>query len=459
MTAAVWDVQIRDNFNLLKTSIDNTGTLWSGKVNASAGGMSVDGATPSTHGIAFPAATPGVTTSNLYSPDGVALWFNGTQLATGSSVSGTTGKIAKFTGSTSLGNSIITESGSVVTVSGALVAGTIHLDDALPATTNAALYITGSSGATIGTVYIGGGSGFSLLFAKRSLTVDTTLFTMADSGNFTSIGSITATGGFVGSVNTFGRSVFYSDGGNAAPVVAMGLGGALSLFTVATFNATSGAAYVGWNMRSASDALDTSKYIVSDFATKIEGHVGSFTFYTAPSGTAGNVITWTAVVKIHNSHGVSVGDTTDPGATNFRVAGTSALVGNVTASGTLTVNTAGGNVSWGTYSPSLTGVTNIGSTNTVSGLYLRVGNTVTVSGTVELTTTAAGSTLSEIDLSLPIASNFSAASDAAGTFANSADDESGEVSADATNDRLRLRWKSKQTTIRTFFFNCTYKVQ
>jgi hypothetical protein len=67
-----------------------------------------------TAGIAIPTGTPGVTTDTLYSVAG-ALYFNGSALATGSSVSGTTGTIAKFTSASAIGNSVITESGGIIT--------------------------------------------------------------------------------------------------------------------------------------------------------------------------------------------------------------------------------------------------------------------------------------------------------------------------------------------------------
>lgn len=53
----------------------------------------------------------------------------------------------------------------------------------------------------------------------------------------------------------------------------------------------------------------------------------------------------TARHKMHASGGLSVGDLTDPGATNFRVAGTSALVGTVTVSANVVVNPAAASAS------------------------------------------------------------------------------------------------------------------
>ena len=60
---------------------------------------------------------PSVVTNKLYNIGG-GLFFNGVGLATGSSVSGTTGTLSKFTTASSLGNSIITEAAGVITVNG-----------------------------------------------------------------------------------------------------------------------------------------------------------------------------------------------------------------------------------------------------------------------------------------------------------------------------------------------------
>lgn len=74
------------------------------------------------------------------------------------------------------------------------------------------------------------------------------------------------------------------------------------------------------------------RYKVNGSGVQVYFNAGNLGIYFTGAGTAGNVATMTERVRFHASGGVSVGDTTDPGATNFRVAGTSALVGNVTAS-------------------------------------------------------------------------------------------------------------------------------
>lgn len=94
-------------------------TTLAGQLSAPAG-IAIDGATPGTHGIQFPTggATPSSTAHCLYSPDGVTAWMNGVQLATGSAVSGTSGQLSKFTGASTLGDSLTSESGTTQTLLG-----------------------------------------------------------------------------------------------------------------------------------------------------------------------------------------------------------------------------------------------------------------------------------------------------------------------------------------------------
>ncbi|MBI5465805.1 MAG: hypothetical protein HY974_00780, partial [Candidatus Kerfeldbacteria bacterium] len=64
-------------------------------------------------GIRLASSVPGTTTYKLYNNNGTLTW-NGNVLATGSSVSGTTGYISKFTTSSALGDSLIYETSSKI---------------------------------------------------------------------------------------------------------------------------------------------------------------------------------------------------------------------------------------------------------------------------------------------------------------------------------------------------------
>ena len=92
-----------------------------GSITGSAG-MALSGGAVSTAGLVLPSAVPGVTTNTLYA-SGTTLYWNGTPVGTGTgyiSGSGTAGKLPKFSAATVLADSLVSESGSTVTVTGVL---------------------------------------------------------------------------------------------------------------------------------------------------------------------------------------------------------------------------------------------------------------------------------------------------------------------------------------------------
>lgn len=97
----------------------------------------------------------------------------------------------------------------------------------------------------------------------------------------------------------------------------------------------------------------------------------------------------------------------------------------------------------GTYTPTLTDVTNIASHGTVSDLnYMRVGSMVFVSGRVNVDPTAAGAA-TELGISLPIATNFGLFTQCAGVaFTDGVASLGGRIMADTTNDRAALKFVS-----------------
>lgn len=106
------------------------------------------------------------------------------------------------------------------------------------------------------------------------------------------------------------------------------------------------------------------------------------------------------------------------------------------ASGTVALTS---DVTGTTYTPTLTGVTNVTSSTAKVSQYTRVGNVATVYGSLDIVTTLAVAT--EVDISLPVASNFAAATNANGIAnASSAIATNAYIDADATNDRVRLKF-------------------
>ena len=116
------------------------------------------------------------------------------------------------------------------------------------------------------------------------------------------------------------------------------------------------------------------------------------------------------------------------------------------------------NLTSGTYTPTLTNTTNIDASTAYACQYLRVGNTVTVSGRVEVDATV-GTTSTDLGMSLPIASNFTAAEQLGGTgVVPSLASTCAAIFADTTNDRATLRFVSTDTANRGFWFTFTYRV-
>lgn len=109
-----------------------------------------------------------------------------------------------------------------------------------------------------------------------------------------------------------------------------------------------------------------------------------------------------------------------------------------------------------TYTPTLTNVANVSASTAYSCQYYRVGNAVTVSGEVDIdpTTTI---TLTQLGISLPIASAIANSNELAGTAADELGD-TGRVAGDATNDRAEIRLTPVDVTNRRFSFSFTYRI-
>jgi hypothetical protein len=96
----------------------------------------------------------------------------------------------------------------------------------------------------------------------------------------------------------------------------------------------------------------------------------------------------------------------------------------------------------GTYTPTLFNTTNIAGSTSNTCQWIRVGNVVTVSGSISIAPTSA-STASVLGISLPIASALATGNQLAGTAVrtkNTTTKLCGDIQADATNDRAVLNF-------------------
>lgn len=115
------------------------------------------------------------------------------------------------------------------------------------------------------------------------------------------------------------------------------------------------------------------------------------------------------------------------------------------------------NLASGTYTPTLTNVANVDTSTAYSCQYMRVGSVVTVSGRLDVNATTA--TIStQVGISLPIASNFTASSELGGTAVCFAVQQSAAIVADSTNDRAFLQYVANDTADRAFGFSFTYRI-
>lgn len=115
------------------------------------------------------------------------------------------------------------------------------------------------------------------------------------------------------------------------------------------------------------------------------------------------------------------------------------------------------NLASGTYTPTLTNMTNLDGTVAYACQYLRVGTVVTVSGRVDANPTAAGAT--QIGISLPIASDLAGTEQCAGTaFSQSVAGLGAAILADTADNRALMEWTAVDTIERSLFFSFTYRI-
>jgi hypothetical protein len=117
------------------------------------------------------------------------------------------------------------------------------------------------------------------------------------------------------------------------------------------------------------------------------------------------------------------------------------------ASGTLTTpvfsGTPTGTVTSGTYTPTLTNTTNISASTSATCQYIRVGASVTVSGQLQMDPSAA-SALTQLGISLPVASTFASAGQCAGTASRAPTSTCilARIKGDTINGRAQLEYIS-----------------
>lgn len=120
---------------------------------------------------------------------------------------------------------------------------------------------------------------------------------------------------------------------------------------------------------------------------------------------------------------------------------------------------SGGYVDYGTYTPTLTNVANVAASVALNCQWMRVGNTVHVSGAFDMdaTTTA---TLTQLGISLPIATTIAEEYHCAGVANATASTvtETGKIIGDVSNSRAEFWINVVSTSNQRYFFTFTYRI-
>lgn len=156
---------------------------------------------------------------------------------------------------------------------------------------------------------------------------------------------------------------------------------------------------------------------------------------------------------IHNNR--STGATSDV----FSVAGSHHDIRWLNSDGTITFKSdnLNGQISAGTYTPTITNGANVAASTAYACQWLRVGNSVTVSGQVDIDPTAASGTGTVFDISLPIASDLGSSVQCCGTL-TSQTGEQGTILANFANNRAQATFLAQTTANHPMTFTFTYVI-
>lgn len=141
----------------------------------------------------------------------------------------------------------------------------------------------------------------------------------------------------------------------------------------------------------------------------------------------------------------------------FNTDGNSKFAGAATFSSTLGINGVSDNVKSGTYTPTIGLITNAASSTAYTCQYMRVGNTVTVSGIVAITATTLG-TNTRISMTLPVSSSFDFAYRAGGGGGARGTTIVSVVSAGASTSTVLMDFTPLTTSMYDYYFSYTYLV-
>lgn len=112
----------------------------------------------------------------------------------------------------------------------------------------------------------------------------------------------------------------------------------------------------------------------------------------------------------------------------------------------------------GTYTPTLTNVANLDASTAYECQYVKLGDSVIVSGRADVNPTTT-TTVTQLGISLPIASNFANPRNCGGAaHAVNIAGQGAAIYADAINDRAEMGWNAVDVSNQAMFFVFMYRI-
>ena len=346
-------------------------------------------------------------------------------------LTGTSGTVTSVTGT----SPVVSSGGTTPAIS--MPAATTSVNGYLTSTDWTTFNNKGSGTVTSVTgtapVVSSGGATPAISMAAATASVNGYL-TSTDWTTFNSKGSGTVT-----SVSGTGTVNGITLTGTVTSTGSLTLGGTLSGVSLTT--------QVSGTLPIANGGTGSTSTTYCNLATNVTG-----TLPVANGGTGATTFTANALLKGNTTSAVSASNVSDDGSTVTIASGKGFSVARTTVTAPAA---ADGNVFSGTYTPTSFNTTNIAASTPQSAQYMRVGNTVTVAGQIDIDPTLVG--FSILGLSLPIASAITSAVQLSGVF-NSPDATGGGVYGDAANDRATFQFTASSTSNLTYYYTFTYRV-